>query len=117
MIKQYFLKLVLIILGVFFTNVLVQKKDKTTEVVNVNFDNYFFGNVLSEIEADEFSYFQGGYMIIRKANQYSVIDEFGKTVISYGKYIFNIQEQVTKNKEGIYNNNFILVRSPETGLY
>lgn len=81
-----------------------------------NFENYYLGNVTQTIDVDERSDFYEGYMILRKNDQYAIMNSMGNLVIPYGKYLFNIGEY-NKLKKDVLMPNTLVVRSPETGLY
>lgn len=87
-----------------------QSKSNTTD-----FEEHYFGNVMQVIDADEFFFYKGGYIILRKEDRYSVVSQYGTTVIPEGKYMFNMKPD--EDKYNRFNPFALVVRDPASGLY
>ena len=94
---------------------LQSKDDKSSapwNIAGINTDN------VDLIDATEVSDFQQGYAIIRKGENFAMIDQSGSEVIPYGKYKFNIHQKygIDFDKCG-FNNGMCVVRDPVTEMY
>jgi hypothetical protein len=70
------------------------------------------------VDAAEVSDFQEGYAIIRKGENFAMIDKSGSPVIPFGKYKFNLRHEygIDYSKCG-FSNGMCVVRDPVTEMY
>lgn len=100
-----------ILIGVFF-----QLGAYGQEIPNAtDFEKHYFGYIKTVVEVDEFLPHPGGYILVRREDKYSVIDEFGEIIIPEGKYMLDLKPKATNNEH--LHSYALVVRSPETGLY
>lgn len=102
------------------------KKDCPDIVIELN---KFLGNALLtngypynpdaiKIDASELDNFKEGRAVIRKDDQFAIIDKTGKLIVPWGKYKFNERGTYTIDKWRCgYKNGMCVVRDPETELY
>lgn len=70
------------------------------------------------LDADETSFFKNGLIILRKDDQFAVMNQHGVEVAPYGTYLFPTPLRAKNDYYPSYFSNWLLqVRSPATGLY
>ena len=93
-----------------------QDRNKVDQISQVVIRHYI--GLAEHIDADETSFFTFGNFILRKNDEYAVLNEYGTVVIPYGKYLFETPLRETNHYKPVHFAYWMTqVRSPETGLY